>query len=243
MKPNPEQRRIHAVGIVLPVHDEQLLLPGALDALSRATAQLPVGVECRTAVVLDDCTDDSAVIARQWAKDGWIEVVQCQFHNVGAARRAGCAALLNAWGCLDPNSVWLATTDADSQVPARWLEVQMAAHAAGADMWIGRVEVSDWSSHLPSTEARWTVDYGREMAPIHGASMGVTAWAYFEAGGFQPLASGEDRALYRSVLTIGARAHHDSVVKVVTSARRNARAPLGFAHALNAVEATEDVGH
>jgi glycosyltransferase involved in cell wall biosynthesis len=241
MKSHPKQRHIDAVGIVLPVHNEQALLPGALDALSKATAQLPPRTQCRTAVVLDDCTDDSAVIARQWAQDGWIEVVQCRFKNVGAARRAGCTALLHAWDGLHPSSIWLSTTDADSQVPLEWLEAQLVAHAAGADMWTGRVEVSDWSFHRPSTIARWTIEYEREVAPVHGASMGLTARSYLEAGGFQSFASGEDRELYRSALASGARAHHDPDVRVLTSARRNARAPLGFAHALISIE-TADVG-
>jgi glycosyltransferase involved in cell wall biosynthesis len=237
MRAVPAERRIQAVGIVLPVHNEELLLPRALDALGRATSNLPVGLECRTAVVLDDCTDDSAVIARQWAKDGWTGLVQCHERNVGLARRVGCDALLHSWTHLDPGSIWLASTDSDSQVPPHWLTAQLAAHSAGADLWAGRVAVADWSSHRASTAGRWTTDYEQEVAPIHGANMGLTGSAYLEAGGFRAFVSGEDRELHLDVLATGARAHYDSEVKVVTSARRKARAPLGFAHALNAVEA------
>jgi glycosyltransferase involved in cell wall biosynthesis len=236
MRPERSPRRIQAVGIVLPVHNEELLLPRALDALNQATAQLPAEIECRTAVVLDDCSDDSPVIACQWARDGRIEIIQCRSRNVGAARQIGCNALLRAWSGHDPSAIWLATTDADSQVPPEWVEAQLAAQSSGADIWTGRVEVADWSSHQPSTVARWTIDYGREVTPIHGASMGLTARTYIEAGGFRSLVSGEDRHLYRCALALGARAHHDPVVKVVTSARREARAPLGFAHALMLVE-------
>lgn len=232
-------RNIRAVGIVLPVHNEELLLPRALDALGQTAAGLPAGVECRAAVVLDDCTDDSLVIARQWAEDRWIEIVECRSRNVGAARKAGCDVLLGAWTDLDSRSIWIATSDADSQVPLKWLETQLMAHEAGADIWTGRVEVDDWSPHQASTAARWRNDYTNEKHPIHGANMGMTASVYLAAGGFCALATGEDRELHRSAVAIGARAHHDPNLKVMTSARRLARAPLGFAHALVEVERVE----
>jgi hypothetical protein len=151
----------------------------------------------------------------------------------------GCEAILQTWQHLDPDALWLATTDADSQVPEDWLVAQLDARSEGADMWTGRVDVTDWSAHRRSTSIRWASQYQNEAAPIHGASLGLTALAYRRAGGFQPLATGEDRALYRSARDTGARIHHDQVVKVVTSARRDARAPLGFAHALTSTEALE----
>jgi hypothetical protein len=104
-------------------------------------------------------------------------------------------------------------------------------------MWAGRVEVNDWSSHKPGTTIRWLHQYRQERAPIHGANMGLTAQAYLEAGGFPALATGEDRALHQSAFDAGARIHYDQVVKVTTSARRTARAPLGFAHVLTSLEA------
>lgn len=187
MRHDTNLRRIEAVGIVPSVRNEQVLLPAALDALHKATVQLPLEVECRTAGALDDCTDGSAVIARQWTQGGWIEVIQRRFRSVGAARRAWRAALLQAWDGLDPTSIWLCTTDADSQVPPECSEEQLVRHAAGADLWTRRVEIADWSSHQPSTMTGWTE---REVAPIHGASMGFTTSAYLKAGGFPPSSAG-----------------------------------------------------
>ncbi len=234
---------IEAVGIVLPVHNEEQLLPHALEAIARSAARLPRGVKCLTAIVLDACSDGSSHVAHQWAEDGWTLVVSCEASNVGVARQTGCEAILRTWECLDPEAIWLATTDADSQVPPSWLIAQLDARSEGADMWTGRVEIADWSNHRRSTSVRWLTEYRDELAPIHGASMGLTALAYRRAGGFQALTTGEDRALYESVSDAGHRIHHDQVVKVITSARREARAPLGFAHALTSVEAAESTAH
>jgi hypothetical protein len=60
---------------------------------------------------------------------------------------------------------------------------------------------------------------------------------YVDAGGFTARVTGEDRALYHAIVARGARTHHDSVAKVVTSGRRQGRAPMGFSFALTSVEA------
>lgn len=230
---------IRAVGVVLPVHNEEQRLHHALEAIGRASTRLPGDMQFMTVIVLDACNDNSRHIAHQWAKDGRTLIVPSAAGNVGAARRTGCQAILRTWHRLDSSAIWLATTDADSQVPEDWLVAQIDARSHGADMWTGRVDVADWSVHRRSTSMRWANEYQAEVAPIHGASMGLTAQAYHQAGGFEALASGEDRALYLSVRATGAQVHHDQLVKVMTSARRDARAPLGFAHALTLVEMAE----
>jgi hypothetical protein len=145
--------------------------------------------------------------------------------------------MLGTWRTLQPRNIWLATTDADSQVPKEWLSAQLAAHEAGADVWTGRVTVEDWSSYGRTTALRWNEAYEGEVAPIHGASLGFNAQMYLTAGGFAGVHTGEDRALHRAILDAGGRAHEDVTLRVVTSGRRQARAPLGFAHALSAFDA------
>jgi glycosyltransferase involved in cell wall biosynthesis len=232
----------HAVGIVVPVHNEEQLLHLALGALRNTIANVPTNIECRVAIVLDACNDASTAIADRWAKTHNYRLISCDESNVGAARRHGCAALLGTWNRLNPRNLWLATTDADSVVPDPWLTAQIAAHDAGADLWAGRVSVADWSAHAPATARLWNQEYGREGTPIHGASLGISAQAYLEIGGFRALLTGEDRDLYRRALEVGARLHHEVNVTVTTSARRHARAPLGFAHTLTALE-SELVGN
>ena len=59
---------------------------------------------------------------------------------------------------------------------------------------------------------------------------------YLEAGGFASLGTGEDRALHEAILAAGGRALEDMELRVITSGRRRARAPLGFAYALTSFD-------
>ena len=100
------------------------------------------------------------------------------------------------------------------------------------DLWLGTVAIDVPPRHGDATVQAWRRRYEAERSPVHGASMGVTAHAYLEAGGFPSVATGEDRALAASVEALGAHAVHDHRVPVLTSARRDARAPNGVGHDL-----------
>jgi hypothetical protein len=223
---------IRAVGIVLPVHDEEKSLPGALQSLSIAVEGLSPSISCRTAVVLDSCGDASAAIAGRWAARHGALVAHRRHRNVGLARRTGTRALLARWPEMDPGQIWLATTDADSSVPPDWLTVQLQAHRSGADLWAGRVTVAETSP----TVRRWMRRYSAEREPIHGASLGFTAAVSMELGGFRGLPSGEDRDLCDRAMAAGFSIRHDSKAVVTTSSRRHGRAPKGFADVLNIIE-------
>jgi glycosyltransferase involved in cell wall biosynthesis len=238
--------RTKAVGVVIPVHNEEELLGAALAALDRAFSEVEqLGIECHTAIVLDDCSDGSAAIAQHWVRTlAWsggahqAVILRCFSTGVGIARRVGCAALLRQWAALDPETIWLATTDADSRVPPNWLAAQVAAHEAGADLWTGRVTVEDWSPYAERTAVLWHEAYDSELAPIHGASLGCNARLYRNVRGFSSRRTGEDRALHQAILDAGGHAVEDRETRVITSARRQARAPLGFAHALSSFDDT-----
>ncbi len=61
--------RTKAVGVVVPVHNEEELLGPALGAIECAFSEvMHRGIEGRTAIVLDGCSDNSATIARHWAR-------------------------------------------------------------------------------------------------------------------------------------------------------------------------------
>jgi len=243
-------RRTLAVGVVIPVHNEEELLGAALASLAGAfTDLLGQGLDMSTAVVLDDCYDRSADVVAEWQVGlcrekvpGNIVVRTCKANNVGVARGLGCAALLEEWNFMDPSRIWLATTDADSRVPRNWLSAQVARHDVGVDLWSGRVSVDDWSSHPSETASRWQRDYETERIPIHGANLGFNAGAYLATGGFASNRTGEDRTLHRAMSNMGAVLHSDSSVRVVTSARTHSRAPLGFAHALNRISKNFEFG-
>jgi glycosyltransferase involved in cell wall biosynthesis len=233
--------RTLAVGVVIPVHNEEELLGAALASLNESFAELRgMGLDLKMAVVLDDCHDDSADVVARWAhrhgrKRSFVKSVvrTCAANNVGVARGLGCAALLDEWNQVDPSRIWLATTDADSRVPRDWLNAQLERHETGVDLWSGRVSVEDWSFHSSETASRWRREYEAEDIPIHGANLGFNAGAYLATGGFVSMRTGEDRALHRALSDWGAVSHNDPAVRVVTSSRRNARAPLGFSHALD----------
>lgn len=244
---------IAAVGIVVPVHNEERLLPVALASLQAASDRLDPRVEVLISVVLDGCTDRSGDIAEAFAAvmaggPGFrrVAIVETGPGNVGRARAAGCEQILDMAGGPDPRGLWLATTDADTRVPPSWLAHQLGRRARGVEGWAGTVAVTDWSSRSPRLTRVFARDY--EHGPhagrhVHGASLAFAATSYRAAGGFPPLATGEDHGLWRALSESGATLLHDQHCPVLTSARRTARAPLGFAHALDGLEGgeTEDM--
>jgi hypothetical protein len=227
------------------VHDEEDLVSTALEALSDSLHDVRAfKIACEVVVVLDACVDESARLAADWRRrhaqriDVGVSLVSCDARNVGIARGLGCAVALDMLGDVDPARVWLATTDADSRVPRRWLRSQLLRHEEGRDVWAGRVGVTDWSPHRRVPQTMWQDDYDSEHQPIHGANLGFNAGLYLAAGGFPPYRTGEDRSLVREMVARGADCWFDDSLRVVTSARRVARAPQGFAHALNLIEAS-----
>jgi glycosyltransferase involved in cell wall biosynthesis len=187
-----------AVGVCLPIHNEEDTLPRALEALEEATRRAEGrAIGCRVAAVLDDCSDRSEGLVRQWALTAKVPtlVIVCSERNVGLARQAGFLALIEAWAEVDPSRLWLATTDADSEVPSHWLTHQIDCKNRNIEFWAGRVEVSDWADRPTSTPRLWNEAYRSEWAPIHGANLGITAELFLRVGGFLPLICGEDDAL------------------------------------------------
>lgn len=229
---------ISAVGIVLPVHDEEELLAGALEALERAIAARPTSVSSHVAIVLDQCGDASSTIARRWAARSGAHVVCREYSNVGWARRAGCGRLLRALrGDRCPAQLWLATTDADSRVPEDWLRIQLEAAASGADLWAGRVHLADQAG----VASLWSERYAAEPDPVHGANLGFRATLYTRLGGFRRLSSGEDRDFHRRAAAAGFHIVYDRRATVTTSSRRDGRAPKGFASVLDTLARAEEL--
>lgn len=216
------------LGVVVPAHDEQELLGGCLDALARAAQWVGDRAVVRTVVVLDDCRDRTANVARAHG----VDTVTVADRRVGRARDAGCAALLAGPA---PEPQWLATTDADSRVPPDWLLAQWRAWAGPADARVGIVHVDDWSEHDPATRNGFSQVYDAAGDPhphVHGANLGVSTEAYRACGGFADLDSGEDVALVAAMERYGFTMHRTRRSPVLTSGRRIARAPGGFAECL-----------
>ncbi|WP_067563019.1 glycosyltransferase [Nocardia acidivorans] len=221
--------RIDEAAIVVPVRDEQRLLPGCLDALHRCAERVAVPVRIR--VVLDACSDRSARVAEA----AGVEVTAIDAGNVGVARAAGFAALGPECGA----RTWFATTDADSCVDGDWLDRQIRYGEAGAGVVAGVVRVTGWDGYSPQVRARYERAYRRERATghVHGASLGFRADIYWRTGGFAPLKTGEDVEFVRRAEARGIAVVWAEDVRVATSGRRIGRAPDGFAAHLRRLEA------
>ncbi|SNY66665.1 glycosyltransferase [Paractinoplanes atraurantiacus] len=217
---------MNRIAVIVPAHNEESLLPGCLNALGSCPSPVPVEI----IVAADSCTDDTAALA---AKAG-AHVVATNARNVGQARAAGAAYAMRA----GTGGLWLATTDADSRVPAQWLQWQLAHARAGADLLMGTVAVDDWLRWPEALRAVYEARYRRAGQPhVHGANLGFSATAYVSVGGFPPLPYDEDRALIGRFRAAGAHVVADGGCPVSTSSRPVARAPHGFSAHLAALAA------
>jgi hypothetical protein len=229
---------IDAVDIVVPARDEERLLPACLASLREAAGHPALrGRAVRIAVVLDDCSDRSGELALAAVSD-WpgAVVLDGRYRAAGAARAAGVERLV-ASGGRDPARLWIASTDADTRVPADWLVRQLAHADAGADAVAGIVEVDDWREQPEAVRRRFAARYaalrhGTAHAHVHGANLGARASALLAAGGVPLLPLAEDHALVEGLRAVGARVVSSADVRVVTSARREGRAPGGFSDLL-----------
>ncbi len=213
------------IGVVIPAHNEEASLHACLAAMQVAARHPSLGgEEVRVLVALDCCSDRSAAIVRTYGADS----IELNARNVGMARAAGSSVLL------EDGARWLAFTDADTVVSPAWLAAQISL---SADAVCGTVTVADWTphgdkaAHMRQHFADTYTDRDGHRH-IHGANLGVSADAYSQAGGFQPLVSSEDVALVKALIERGARIAWSALPRVTTSSRVNARAPAGFGETL-----------
>lgn len=224
------------IGVVVPAHNEAEYIGETLVALIEAAAHPRLGgEEVRIIVVMDDCRDGTASVVDRLS----IEAISVTARNVGAARARG-AEFLIARGAR-----WLSFTDADTLVAPEWLVAQLDLKS---DAVCGSIGVRDWGIHGARADSlrlqfsgTYTDTDGHRH--IHGANLGVCAVAYRRAGGFKPLASGEDVDLVGALKSSGARIAWSAAPRVWTSARVDARARGGFGDAILAVMAIELQGH
>jgi glycosyltransferase involved in cell wall biosynthesis len=207
------------IGILIPAHNEEVLLDECLSAALRASKHaLLAGEPVEVLVVLDSCTDRSAHIVGRYP----VLNLQIEARNVGQARAAGARLLL------ERGARWIACSDADSRVADDWLVAQLGL---GADAVCGTVTVEHWhESFDQAAQIRYHSHYrgcdGHRH--IHGANLGISADAYRWAGGFQPLACDEDVQLVRELELSGANIAWSHRPQVHTSARLDSRARGGF---------------
>ena len=242
--------------IAVPARNEERRLPGLIAALARqsvhATADAPLDV----VLVVNNTTDASAAMAQAAAaaQPGLrlsLEDVTypADLAHVGMARRQA----MDRAAAVAPNGVLL-TTDADAIPADDWVERNLEAIRAGADLVGGRIvgdpteeaTLGPGFGHRAGLHAR----YGRlrdELAalidplphdpwPRHqdhtGASLAIRSKAYLALGGLDPLPFREDLAFVAKARAAGLRLVHPPDVVVTVSARTRGRAPGGMADCL-----------
>ena len=238
--------------IAVPARSEAQRIGACLDALLREVR----GADAAVVVLANNCCDDTAGRARAAAAQGApvfveeVELAAADAHAGGARRRALAAA---AARLRTPDGLLL-TTDADSRVAPGWLAANRCAMQAGADAVCGVVALCpDETRDLAFPEARrrearyatLQAELGARIDPqahdpwpnhlwAWGASLAVRADVYVRAGGVPDHPLAEDRAFVARLNEVDARVRHALDVRVVTSARREGRAPGGLAALVDA---------
>lgn len=222
--PGPGGRTIDHVTVVVPAHDEAQQINRCLTSVTAAADAVEVEVEI--VVVLDACTDGTTL--RQHPH---VRVVEVGHRNVGQARSAGFVDAARV------TTSWYASTDADCVVPQDWLSVQLKS-AATSDLYVGLVDVPDWSTRHRLLRFRFEDSYTRASGHrhIHGANLGLSATAYWSVGGFAPLRAAEDVDLVERCVAAGFVVNWSGAAPVLTSARRSERTPDGFSAFLTGLE-------
>ncbi|WP_315387910.1 glycosyltransferase [uncultured Stenotrophomonas sp.] len=214
------------IGVIVPAHDEALAIGNCLASIAVAAGDPRLeGEEVVVVVALDACSDATASVCKEYG----VATVVLEARCVGSARAAAATFALAS------GARWIASTDADTVVPADWLWRQVSSDA---DVFCGVVGVMDWLDYPDAVRNAFS---DREVARdghrhIHGANLGMSAAAYLAVGGFQPLHTGEDVALVDAMTANGARVAWLARPAVATSARRAARAEHGFSGFLRALE-------
>jgi glycosyltransferase involved in cell wall biosynthesis len=222
------------MAVIIPAADEEQRIGRCLAAVAAARRHLhhsDPAIAVRTIVVLDGCQDGTAMIA---AASPDVQTVAVTAGSVGAARRAGVGAALAGAG--SPRELWLANTDADSLVPETWLRFMVAEARQGVHLVLGTV--TPGPDLGPRTRAEWLGRHHlREGHPhVHGANFGIRGDAYLALGGWPPLRTGEDTELARRAARTGhLRISRTASIPVITSVRRDGRAPRGFSSYLRRI--------
>lgn len=224
---------VEAVAVVVPVHDEEDLLEACLRALAAAVDAASEVVDVVVVVVLDGCTDRSAEIAGRFP----FTRVHTTEQNVGAARAAGVDVALAELAARRPGTsraaVWVASTDADSQVPVHWVTEHVRVARSGVDLLVGTVR-PDFRDLTPEQRAAWSATHvlGVANGHVHGANLGIRASVYRGAGGYPALDEHEDVELVAAARRAGAREAATDRCWVLTSGRTVGRTPGGYARHL-----------
>lgn len=230
---------ITVVGVTIPARNERTLITACLRAVRRALDRVAPTVRVQVCVVAHRCTDGTERVVRAQCQ-GWPDadlVTAPPAATIGEVREFGVRHLLRVLGDHDPARVLLLHTDADTVVPPEWVAGHLKHVRAGAHAVAGLVDLAGVTDRLDLVQSQYIalVDRGirgRRHDHVYGANLGVRADAHLAVGGFAPVASGEDRDLWRRLAAHGCRLATPTDLRVRTSARLRGRAEGGLADLL-----------
>ena len=251
------------VCVIVPVRNEASVLENTLLALTNQvdlTGRLLNKSRYEIIILANNCTDNSAEIARHFARSRpnlMLHVVEMEIKgdraHVGWVRKLLMDEAYRRFKLIGRNGV-IASTDGDTRVSDTWIAATLAEIQRGADAVGGRIITDSrernkldratrlyYLRHLRygylSAQLESCIDPYFESLPRHhhnyGASLAVTAQMYGKVGGLPPLRSSEDVALYEALRRVDARFRHSPQVRVITSARSIGRAEAGLSARLS----------
>lgn len=221
---------IRRVAVIVPARNEEQLIGRCLEALrvsrERASEEFGDAVCTSVLVVADACTDETAELARAFDD---VDVIEVADGAVGAARRAGIAHAIRSTH-VSSRRLWLANTDADSEVAPEWIVDQIRAADSGHDVRVGgvRPRFDDLSDEQIAAWKRLH-EGGRAAGHVHGANLGMRASSYLRARGFRDLEEHEDVDIVHRLRATGARFALAPGEDVTTSGRHSGRTRGGYA--------------
>lgn len=254
-----------SVSVVIPVRDEADFLQNSLRSfLGQTTLDgLPLDNKIfEIIVLLNNCLDDSANIARTFQKNNSklnLHIREIKIpkknSNGGFVRRL---LMDEAYRRLTSNGKTggiIFTTDGDTEVSEDWIaanlyEIKRGSDAVGGRILFSKNELNAMNSaarnfHLIDEEYRLLAaelesirDFQpHDASPRHhqhfNGSFAVTTEIYKKAGGVPDVRCLEDVAFFQSLMRIDAKFRHSSIVKVYTSARTNGRTEAGLSTQIN----------
>jgi Glycosyltransferase like family 2 len=249
------------VSVIVPAKDEAQTMVATLIALANQTCLDGQPLNPRTyeiIVLANNCSDESAAIARQFAQqhpDLVLHVAEVtlppDLAYIGHVRKMLMDEAYLRLMSVGHSRGIIASTDGDTIVSATWIAAISAEIGSGVDAVGGRILTDRHSRQALHPQAKshflQEVGYRSLVAQVefhldpdpydplprhyqhYGASLAVTAEMYAKAGGLPPVRTPEDEAFYQALLRVDARFRHSPLVQVTTSARVSGRSPVGLA--------------
>lgn len=228
--------------ILIPAKNEEQLLPRCLSSIIKAAKLIPESIHIDLICCVDSSSDNTLQIARTIIGSQGV-VLEIHEGNVGFARKYAAEKALNRYkGSLE--TCWLANTDADCEVPPEWLANHILWANQGIHALAGIVKVDSYSEHEPQVpelfQNQYIIHEDDSHPHIHGANLGIRADVYQQIGGWNPLLTAEDHDLWNRLKTLNLNLKSHADCFVITSGRKQGRAPYGFAEKLSSFNGRND---